>query len=94
MNENFIIDLKRKDQKKKKKKKSSSWYETKIIIHINKKLSALNKLYGKYDIVNHEFHRYFVTEIISVKRDYDSTYLLFLTGFKRKKCKRLSQTKF
>ena len=63
-------------------------------MYINKKLSALDKPYGKYNIANHEFHRYFVTKIISVKRDYDSTYLLFLTALKRKKCKRLSQTKF
>ena len=38
-------------------------------------MTVLNDFYDKYNIVNYGFDRFFVTEIILMKRSYDSTYL-------------------
>ena len=43
-------------------------------MYVEKELFTLNELYKKLDVVNYGFDESFVTEIISVKEKYNSTY--------------------
>ena len=85
---NYILDLKRMDSR------------TVIEIICNEKdmyveieLFTRNEFYKKFDVVNYGFDEFFVTEIISVKQNYDSTYH-FASNRLLKKCTRLIQIEF
>ena len=67
---NCITDLKRKDPKTIIKLLCNE-----KDIDVKKEVSVLNELYDKYNIVNYGFDRFFVTKIISMKKNYDSIYL-------------------
>ena len=66
---NYILNLKRTDSRT----------VIKVIcngkdMYVEKELFTVNELYKKFDVVNYGFDEFFVTEIISVKQNYDSTY--------------------
>ena len=43
-------------------------------MYVEKELFTLNELYKKFDVVNYGFYEFFVTKMILVKQNYDSTY--------------------